>query len=142
MSKRGSVEWKEKIGLALSKKVGVDCDMCGNFYQEKPSHFKRKKRHFCQMSCYAKFRAKRLPREEQHAYKNGGIPEEEKKLRIKARSDLNHAIRSGKLKRLPCEKCGNKKVEAHHHDYSKPLSVFWLCDGCHHKIHENPELLK
>jgi hypothetical protein len=43
------------------------------------------------------------------------------------------AIRSGKLKKKPCEKCGIKeKVHAHHDDYTKPLEVRWLCP-LHHK---------
>jgi hypothetical protein len=40
-----------------------------------------------------------------------------------------------KLKPEPCYLCGEKKVHAHHPDYSKPLEVFWLCQRCHTKIH-------
>ena len=87
-----------------------------------------------------------MPKEEQNAYKGGGLPKEEKSKRIKARSDINHAIRDGKIKRLPCETCGSKHSQAHHYDYSKPFEVKWLCRKCHwqeHKlIYENPELLK
>ena len=46
------------------------------------------------------------------------------------------AIRSGKLIKKPCEKCGNKKVHAHHDDYSKPLQVIWLCPKCHILVHK------
>ena len=84
-------------------------------------------------------------KEEQHAYKGGGLPKEEKKKRIKARSDANHAIRDGKLKREDCKACGRKDAQMHHHDYKKPLEVVWLCRKCHweeHKlIYENPELI-
>lgn len=49
-----------------------------------------------------------------------------------ARDRLNSAVRNGKLKRLPCEKCGESKSHGHHEDYSKPLDVIWLC-AIHHK---------
>lgn len=49
----------------------------------------------------------------------------------KAHVAVSNALRSGKLKRGPCEVCGvDAKVEAHHVDYSKPLDVMWLC--CEH----------
>ncbi len=47
--------------------------------------------------------------------------------RRKARVMVGNAIRDGRLKRLPCEVCGDPKSEAHHPDYSKPLDVRWLC---------------
>ena len=43
------------------------------------------------------------------------------------------AIKSGKIIRGPCERCGTKnEIEGHHEDYSKPLQVMWLCI-LHHK---------
>lgn len=53
----------------------------------------------------------------------------------KAHVIVGHAIRSGKLVKLPCEACGSERSEAHHHDYSKPLDVVWLCRACHGEIH-------
>jgi hypothetical protein len=42
------------------------------------------------------------------------------------------AIASGRLvKPSHCENCAIIRVEAHHDDYSKPLSVRWLCRSCH-----------
>lgn len=53
-----------------------------------------------------------------------------------ARSYLNVYIRRGKIKKQPCLFCGNPEAEAHHHDYSKPLEVTWLCREHHLINHE------
>ena len=53
--------------------------------------------------------------------------------KFKARSAIKRAIRSGKIKRLPCEICGDKNTHGHHEDYSKPMEVKWLCP-LHHRI--------
>jgi hypothetical protein len=35
-----------------------------------------------------------------------------------------------------CERCGTVcAVQAHHHDYAKPLDVEWLCSACHGAEH-------
>lgn len=59
----------------------------------------------------------------------------------KARSIANKAIKSGILVRpIACTRCGSEpglasdgrsKIQAHHHDYSQPLDVEWLCAKCH-----------
>ena len=49
---------------------------------------------------------------------------------ISAKDKVRYALKTGKLKKNPCIKCG-KKSEAHHLDYNKPLEVIWLC----HKHH-------
>jgi len=53
----------------------------------------------------------------------------------KAHGVVWSAIKSGKLIKQPCEICGSLKVEAHHDDYSKPLSVRWLCKTHHTEHH-------
>lgn len=55
--------------------------------------------------------------------------------RLKARRRVTQALKQGKLERKPCTHCGAKKAHAHHHDYSKPLDVQWLCQKCHSKEH-------
>jgi hypothetical protein len=44
------------------------------------------------------------------------------------------AVKRGLLIRSDtCEQCGSvgRKIEAAHHDYSRPLDVRWLCKPCH-----------
>ena len=53
----------------------------------------------------------------------------------RTRQRTKAAIKSGKLIKNPCEKCGSKKVDVHHIDYSKPLDVRWLCRKHHMLMH-------
>jgi len=51
-----------------------------------------------------------------------------------AQVKVGNAIRSGKLKPMPCWVCG-QKAEAHHPDYARPLEVVWLCRPHHMQAH-------
>lgn len=53
------------------------------------------------------------------------------KQKKRARWNLSCHVRKGRIKRLPCEVCGQEKSEAHHSDYSRPLEVQWLCTAHH-----------
>lgn len=55
--------------------------------------------------------------------------------KIKARNALQYAVRSGKIVRRPCERCGAGDAHGHHEDYSKPFEVHWLCRKCHDAHH-------
>jgi len=57
-----------------------------------------------------------------------------------ARIRLYWAIRGGRVvKPTSCQECGapvgKERLQGHHHDYSKPLDVEWLCIACHWKKH-------
>ena len=54
----------------------------------------------------------------------------------RAHNAANNAIRDGKIERKwNCEKCGSPEyLHKHHHDYSKPLYVTWLCARCHASV--------
>jgi ribosomal protein S27AE len=56
--------------------------------------------------------------------------------RTQCHNAVSRAIKSGKLIRQSCEKCGNENSLAHHEDYDKPLMVNWLCQPCHKKRHK------
>lgn len=55
--------------------------------------------------------------------------------RSTAHNKVTAALRSGVLKRQPCEICGAEKTDAHHDDYGKPLDVRWLCRSHHIQWH-------
>lgn len=57
--------------------------------------------------------------------------------RVAACNLLRTAIRNGTIVRPDsCEKCGcTCRPDAHHHDYSRPLDVAWLCRRCHRGLH-------
>lgn len=55
--------------------------------------------------------------------------------RYRARTAVNNAVRDGRLLKMDCAFCGASKTVAHHHDYSRPLDVTWLCTPCHARFH-------
>ena len=60
------------------------------------------------------------------------------KIKIKARSAVNSAIRRGTLARQNCEKC-SKRGEAHHYLGYNPKNWFkikWFCRRHHRQIHK------
>lgn len=56
--------------------------------------------------------------------------------RHKARWIANRAKAAGILIPQPCEVCGAIRTDAHHDDYTKPLTVRWLCRQCHANHHK------
>jgi len=57
------------------------------------------------------------------------------KHKAEAHRQVKKAIKSGDLVRMPCQICGDRKVHAHHEDYSMPLDVLWLCIKHHMERH-------
>ena len=55
--------------------------------------------------------------------------------KVHCRQATQNAINGGLLIKGLCEVCGDQKVEAHHDDYSKPMSVRWLCTKHHAEHH-------
>lgn len=61
------------------------------------------------------------------------------RIKSYARNSLHSAVKIGLIKKKRCRVCNKKNVHGHHEDYSKPLTVNWLCVKCHHLRH-NPHL--
>lgn len=75
------------------------------------------------------------PHRKQHALRQQKKARDADPQKASTRRKTAWALRTGKLIRQPCEKCGTTiKVQAHHEDYSKPLDVMWLCFQ-HHREH-------
>jgi len=77
-------------------------------------------------SAYEQKRARR-PERKTHVARCQQARKVNSPIKVKAWNAVSNAIRDKKLKRLPCEVCGNEKSQAHHDDYSNPLDVHWLC---------------
>jgi len=71
--------------------------------------------------------------------RDGAIPYKDKYPKKRtAHLRVDAALKSGKLKRpSSCSECDKdgKRLVAHHNDYSKVLSVVWMCELCHKSWH-------
>jgi hypothetical protein len=59
-------------------------------------------------------------------------------VKRRAHTKVGNALRAGILvKPDACTICGDKTrvIHGHHHDYSKPLDVLWVCPPCHRGLH-------
>jgi hypothetical protein len=66
---------------------------------------------------------------------------ENNKCRESVKNITHAAIRSGKIKKNPCEVCGDMQVDAHHCNYSRPLDVLWLCKLHHVEWHSRNKVI-
>ena len=64
---------------------------------------------------------------------------EKNPTRTNANKAVESALAAGVIKNpgvcygCGCE-AGDHRIEAHHHDYSKPLEIVWLCTPCHRRM--------
>lgn len=94
------------------------------------------------LDCKRKSRIKHIDTESAYQKANRGLYREALKkfnqknpTKLRAWTLVRAALVAGKLKKEPCQVCGCEKVEGHHHDYSKPLEVAWLCKKHHAELH-------
>jgi hypothetical protein len=106
---------------------------------------------FCKTCVCEKVRSHRIRNESVRIYdrERSKTPERKRHLKritrewneknpdgYKAHYLISNAVRDGRIIKKPCASCGSmKRIHAHHHDYSKPLDVTWLCARCHAAVH-------
>ncbi len=139
------------------------CRNCGNRFDVKENVTKR----FCNINCQKTYTANKnrlIPIEKRRLWQRKRMrayyrtkkgkkvikeiakrQNEKNREKVRARTTLNWAVNSGKIKRpKKCEHCGQSemRITGHHTDYSKPLLVMWLCDVCHKAEHKRIKLCK
>lgn len=53
-----------------------------------------------------------------------------------ARSYAGVYLRTGRIIKENCKKCGDSNSQMHHPDYNKPIDIIWLCRPCHLQLHK------
>jgi len=125
-----------------------------DFYKGKPARCKP-----CQMDWQTKYRQSPIYKEKARIYFVKWRKENPDKYRsttlarqfkwqqehpkeFKCQQAVYRAVKTGKLIRPSvCSICKlNRRVCAHHRDYTKPLEVLWLCWSCHKFEHRPPHL--
>lgn len=118
--------WHRRRGPVAAGSV-VPCNTCGKDFTMTPSQVKR--RDYMCAHCVDAGRARRgKPKQ----VNRNARRRRWESIRLK----ITQALNSGRLKKLPCEVCGNPKTHAHHEDYTKPLVVKWLCPLHHWAEHK------
>lgn len=97
---------------------------------------------------YQKHRDKVLERQKRYRKTPGGRRTEARAtalIRLKhpekfiARTELRKAVNRGEITKLPCEECGELRVEAHHYlgyEQEHWYDVKWLCRSHHWDVHQ------
>jgi hypothetical protein len=130
---------ERRLIMGQHKTTETTCINCGTKFLARNADLKIGGGLFCSRSC------KNTGKHNPH-FRNGGLTNYEYKLRAKAKDPqrfaamqaVQTAIRNGSLVRQPCLICGDRQSEAHHHDYTKPLDVRWLCR--HHHVEEHQSM--
>ena len=121
----------DEFNKSKSTKDGLQnmCKLCQKQYQ------KEYQKQYYQLNREKKKQYFQRNKEKRNQYTNQYYHRNPEKN--KARNMLNNAVKSGKVhKPVFCSSCeGDKHLEAHHTDYSKPLEVLWLCRSCHRELH-------
>ncbi len=119
---------------------------CKKWYEDHKDEVSQKMRGNPQKILYDRERKLKVKEKTREYNKNYYLKNREKVLALakkykqknQARWKLRDMVRRGKIEPpVDCQNCKQKqkRIEAHHTDYSKPLDVLWLCVSCHKKEH-------
>ena len=135
-------------GLATARKCGHEpsverpCGQCGKLFRSMPSA----ERLFCSTQCADLGRVKHRPKCDVC-----GNPVRLMRNRYCSKSCSNAArprpggasfagfyqrAQKAHPEPKPCAVCGRPGQHRHHHDYSKPEDITWLCILCHRREHQ------
>lgn len=124
---------------------GKKCNRCGEVKDPDEFYWRKPGQRYAQ--------CKQCISEKNKAWRSAN-PEKAKALRkryverhpekARAKWILNTRVAEGRIKKpSTCEGCGKEGdrqwIHAHHHDYSKPVDVRWLCPACHAAEHYEPK---
>ena len=113
------------------------CEQCGGLVLPR-THTGGPEKIYCSDACATTARTKRWSKSQKGR-------EYDRRRRLypgfqrvrRARSAVRIAVANGTIIKPDCCEICNKEhsqIEAHHEDYSKPLSVVWVCSRCHKQI--------
>lgn len=115
--------------------------------QKAAATHKRKRRERYQADRAARIRQRCRVWDDRHAGEREVRARQSPQLKRRTREQTNQAIEAKKLKadwsyglrgpRAVCERCWEEsaKIEAHHGEYSDPMTVCWLCGFCHGAVY-------
>jgi len=131
-------------------KILRHCEWCNDAFEATSWEVNRGRGRYCSVSCKGAYgRSFQDVSGENHPQWKGGVWKANTIKKAKAwneanrekqriHASVNHEIKMGRLVRGPCCQCGSEvNIDAHHHDYAKPLEVTWLCRSCHLKEHRS-----
>jgi len=123
--------WRYKAGKFGRRS---SCAVCSSAEVRRRANRRREENYERERAKERAKEAKRREKRKEYDRKRAQTPQ------WKAREQLKSAVRRGDiLKPTACEDCGkelpSRLIHGHHHDYSKPLEVEWLCTRCHGRRH-------
>jgi hypothetical protein len=109
----------------IGKKWGIQSRACSKCGGDLGSRY-GKQRYCCR--CHAEYMRLHRPKHSELS--------QDARIKANVRAVAKYYLKIGEIKVEGCLACG-KKAEMHHHDYSKPKSVIWLCREHHLLLHNS-----
>jgi hypothetical protein len=111
------------------------CKHCDQMFMARPYDYVNGKIMYCSRECYTATRPRGFGKSTITDYERKIASQKRNPIQFAARKKLEHALRTGRVRRWPCAICNEPKTEGHHYHYARPLDVFWLCRKHHVAVH-------